>query len=211
MRDDGELVARYPLPEGPLNLSTSILFTQNVAVRPNGAYEARSLADDVTRIVGYRTVPGTGLIATAAVSVDDVFAPFWQSAATTMLLAVPSAPGAGGWVSIWIALLLNRDARRRDELARTIETNKLLFRELHHRVKNNLQSIQSLVTLQNIPPAAKSDMRNRIAAMAAVHEHLYRSDQYDVVEGGPVHSGDRRSAYPRLQRRAHGELPHRSR
>jgi two-component sensor histidine kinase len=117
----------------------------------------------------------------AAVGVEDVFAPFWRNATTTMLLGIPSAAGLAV-VSIWIALLLNRDAQRRDELGRSLETNKLLFRELHHRVKNNLQSIQSLVTLQNIPPAAKIDLRNRIAAMAAVHEHLYRSDQYDAVE-----------------------------
>jgi two-component sensor histidine kinase len=180
-REDGELVARFPPAPGPMNSADSVFFTDYLPRAATGTYETTSRADGVARIVGYDRVPGTKLIAVAAVGVEDVFAPFWRNATTTMLLGIPSAAGLAV-VSIWIALLLNRDAQRRDELGRSLETNKLLFRELHHRVKNNLQSIQSLVTLQNIPPAAKIDLRNRIAAMAAVHEHLYRSDQYDAVE-----------------------------
>ena len=148
---------------------------------PSGTYAAVSPIDGISRIVGYRTVEGTDLIATATVGEAEALAAFWRNTATTLLLAVPSAAGLA-IVSIWIALLLHRDAKRREDLTKALDTNQLLFREIHHRVKNNLQSIQSLVTLQNIPAEAKLDMRSRIAAMAAVHEHLYRSDHYDQVE-----------------------------
>jgi two-component system, sensor histidine kinase PdtaS len=180
-RKDGELVARFPLAPGPQNSSSAPLFSTYLKEAPSGTYEAVSNIDGISRIVGYRTVEGTDLIAVATVGSAESLAAFWRTTATTLLLAVPSAAGLA-IVSIWIALLLHRDAKRREDLTKALDTNRLLFREIHHRVKNNLQSIQSLVTLQNIPAEAKLDMRSRIAAMAAVHEHLYRSDHYDQVE-----------------------------
>lgn len=180
LRADGELVARYPLAPGPQNTRTARLYSE-LETASSGTYTATSQIDGITRIIGYRTIEGTDLVATATVGEAASLTAFWRNTATTLLLAVPSAAGLAV-VSIWIALLLHRDAKRRDELTRALDINKLLFREIHHRVKNNLQSIQSLVTLQNIPPDAKLDMRSRIAAMAAVHEHLYRSDHYDHVE-----------------------------
>jgi two-component sensor histidine kinase len=180
VRTDGELVARYPLAPGPQNTAGVPLF-EHLKEAPAGTYAAVSQIDGVKRIAGYRTVEGTTLIAAATVSEAESLEGFWRSTATTLLLAVPSAAGLA-IVSIWIALLLHRDAKRREDLTKALDTNRLLFREIHHRVKNNLQSIQSLVTLQNIPAEAKFDMRSRIAAMAAVHEHLYRSDHYDQVE-----------------------------
>jgi two-component sensor histidine kinase len=181
VRDDGQLVARYPFAPGPQDARDGPLFTTYLKEAPSGTYETTSPLDGVARVVGYRTIEGTGLIAVAAVGATESMATFWRNTATTLLLAVPSAAGLAV-VSIWIALLLHRDAKRREDLTRALDTNRLLFREIHHRVKNNLQSIQSLVTLQNIPAEAKLDMRSRIAAMAAVHEHLYRSDHYDQVE-----------------------------
>src|SRR5690606_38261705 len=61
---------------------------------------------------------------------------------------------------------------------------RLLFREIHHRVKNNLQTVASLVRLQSLPQEAKRDLANRIAAMAAVHEQIYRSKNLGEMELG---------------------------
>jgi two-component sensor histidine kinase len=59
--------------------------------------------------------------------------------------------------------------------------NEVLFREIHHRVKNNLQSVASLLQMQPIPREIKANMGQRIAAMSAVHEHIYRSNDFDTV------------------------------
>ena len=59
--------------------------------------------------------------------------------------------------------------------------NEVLFREIHHRVKNNLQSVASLLQMQPIPREIKADMGQRIAAMSAVHEHIYRSNDVATV------------------------------
>ncbi|MFA4876012.1 MAG: PAS domain S-box protein [Methanoregula sp.] len=74
-------------------------------------------------------------------------------------------------------------ARTRAELetTRSLEEKVILLREIHHRVKNNLQIIASLLNLQsryivdkNVLEAIK-DSQSRVRAMALVHERIYRS------------------------------------
>lgn len=78
----------------------------------------------------------------------------------------------------------SRDA----ELKAALANRELLIREIHHRVKNNLQIISSLVHLQgrNLPegPAREfaTDMRNRIATLTLVHRNLYETDDLQRVE-----------------------------
>jgi two-component sensor histidine kinase len=84
-------------------------------------------------------------------------------------------------LSIWVARLLRRDEKMRASLAAAAERNNLLMREIHHRTKNNLQSVASLMKLQPISEEAKAAMTARIAAMSALHEQAYRSDQYSEV------------------------------
>jgi two-component sensor histidine kinase len=64
----------------------------------------------------------------------------------------------------------------------------MLLREVHHRVKNNLQIISSLLNLQgdesNDPKLSGIIERaqNRIRSMSLVHETLYRSDDFNGVD-----------------------------
>jgi len=61
---------------------------------------------------------------------------------------------------------------------------------VHHRVKNNLQVISSLVSMQAASlqdPAAASafdDIQKRVHAMALVHERLQSDDDFDRIEFG---------------------------
>ena len=104
---------------------------------------------------------------------------------TVMIIVAPIILGliAGG---VWIVQLLKRDALRREALEKANETNILLFREIHHRVKNNLQSVQSLVRMQDMPRAARIDLQSRLSAMAAMHEHIYRHDKYEDIEASDL-------------------------
>lgn len=181
LRDDGMLVLRFPTPDGPVDLSNYVLFTDYLRQAPEGVYDAVSPVDRVERVVAYRLLPDLGLLALASLSREETFSQFFNAVALAMTLVVPVAL-ALGLVAWWIWRLLNADARRRVELSRTLETNQVLLREIHHRVKNNLQAVSALVNLQPIAPEAKRDMAQRVAAMVAVHEHIYTNDEFSDVD-----------------------------
>src|SRR5690606_20945484 len=83
--------------------------------------------------------------------------------------------------SVITARALRRSQSTSRSLAAALENNETLFREIHHRVKNNLQSVTSLLQLQPIPREVRKDMAQRISAMSAVHEHIYRSRTFSEV------------------------------
>lgn len=102
--------------------------------------------------------------------------------------------------------------RTEDQLRSALEEKEILFKEINHRVKNNLQIIQSLLNLharQTMDSTAREilrDSQNRIQAMALVHDMLYRSEapsQIDLAEylrGLAVHlTASHGSAMHRIQ------------
>lgn len=182
VRRDGQLIARYPAPPGPVDLSQHVLITTYLPQADSGSYRSdASPVDGVPRQVSYRVVPDTDIIALASIASDESWAELWSAVVAVIGIAAPILLGliVGG---IWIIRLLDRDARREEELRAALETNTLLFREIHHRVKNNLQSVQSLVRMQDMPKGAKVDLLSRLTAMAAMHEHIYRRDSYDDID-----------------------------
>lgn len=80
--------------------------------------------------------------------------------------------------------LVQRDTSLRDSLAH----KDALMREIHHRVKNNLQVITSLLNMQQralTDPAARaamSDTRQRITALALIYRALYQSPDIRRVD-----------------------------
>jgi len=89
-RDDGQLVSRFPLPPGPQDLSKYILFTTYLPQAPSGTYDAISPTDGISRVVGYRRVPGTDLVALAAISSEQAFASYWSATRGVLALVVPA-------------------------------------------------------------------------------------------------------------------------
>ncbi len=80
--------------------------------------------------------------------------------------------------------------RRRAEQALqvSLDEKNMLFREVHHRVKNNLQTISSLLSLQTDlleDPQALSALessRSRVEAMGRIHQQLYQTQDWAKVE-----------------------------
>ena len=116
IRGDGQLVSRFPMPGGPLDLSQYVLFTDHLPKAPSGVYRAISPADGIVRIVGYKRVPGTDLIALSSISTEAAFASFWASLKVLLAIVMPTVLGLG-LASFWTLRLLLRDAQRRQDEA----------------------------------------------------------------------------------------------
>ena len=180
LRDDGWIVARYPTLPQTVNASQQPVFTTQKNETVGSYVSARSPADGIARAVGFHRLPALGIVAIAAVSQDAAFAGLWTAIITVLWLMVPIALAllVGSLVT---AHILRQSGRTQAKLAAAVAHNEVLFREIHHRVKNNLQSVGSLLQMQPIDRAIKADMGQRIAAMSAVHEHIYRSNNFSTV------------------------------
>jgi len=76
------------------------------------------------------------------------------------------------------------------QIERALQEKTVLLHEVHHRVKNNLQIIASLLRLQslNAGEAAKAVLReskSRVKAMALMHQLLYERNDFSTLELGP--------------------------
>lgn len=88
-------------------------------------------------------------------------------------------------------ILMIRDRSKEKEIEelkrRNTEQKEVLLREIHHRVKNNLAIVISLLNFQlrSNPNEELTrmiiDIQMRIRSMALIHEHLYRSENLDRI------------------------------
>ena len=75
-----------------------------------------------------------------------------------------------------------------EQIQRSLQEKDVLLREIHHRVKNNLQIISSLLNLQagfiEDKRAAEifEESKNRVRSMALIHEKLYESKNFSSLD-----------------------------
>jgi two-component sensor histidine kinase len=84
--------------------------------------------------------------------------------------------------------LEDRVRSRTAELSGTLREREVLLQEIHHRVKNNLQVISSLINMQvrrlepGVTHDALQECQTRVLAIALIHEQLYQSSDYSHVQ-----------------------------
>ena len=98
--------------------------------------------------------------------------------------------GAGNLLGVvWVFRDATADRQFVAQLQAVLREDEILLREVHHRIKNNFQTIVSFLDLQAeviedpCALAALEDSQQRLQAMALVHQSLYQSRDLDRMDG----------------------------
>lgn len=96
--------------------------------------------------------------------------------------------GTSFWLLIRSRKTGNELATKNTELAKLLEQKKLLLKEIHHRVKNNLQTVSSLLNLQTrasdsqVVKKAMAEGQTRLKSISLLHQKLYQHDELTKIE-----------------------------
>lgn len=91
-------------------------------------------------------------------------------------------------IAYWVYLTEKERTAYADNLSTALMGQEVLFKEVHHRTKNNMQVIMGLLETQSfkVDNAHYKKMFQmhveRIKAMSMVHENLYKNDNYEKVD-----------------------------
>lgn len=178
-----------------------VVFYNRAAAAMHSADPFDSQPGELARRAQFKTMEG-GLIsehelplkraARESESVEDVYWKIERDDGKTVVVcgtANPVLDGAGGRAG---AVLTLRDETKRESeraaLERAIASKHLLLREIHHRVKNNLQLVSSLLSLQSrkttdaSASSALKDLSSRVDIIADIHRALYETSETDTIE-----------------------------
>lgn len=98
--------------------------------------------------------------------------------------------GLGGFALLFFLLyrFYRRNQQQKNIIAQSLNEKDILLKEIHHRVKNNLQFISSLLELQSQHVTdtsaldALQDGQNRVKSMALIHQNLYQEENLMGVQ-----------------------------
>lgn len=91
-------------------------------------------------------------------------------------------------ISLWLYIIEAERNTYKSELSSAMRGQEILFKEVHHRTKNNMQVMMGLLETQSFkikdPKYKKMFLAHvdRIKAMSVVHENLYKNGNYEKID-----------------------------
>ncbi len=175
-RTDGVVVASYP---GGAQGSAASLDPQLGATLPGSSGIVPT--SDRSRMTGFAKVEDPPLIAMASFPRGPLERAAWTRIGTTLLAVSPVA-----LVLLIVCTLMMiavvRQKRHHEALDAAARQNETLLQEIHHRIKNNLAMVTAMVRIQSISEGEKQTLVSRIQAMMAVHQLMYESNFFAMVD-----------------------------
>jgi two-component sensor histidine kinase len=178
LRRDGVLLVRQDPLQPPVELSADQPVMQVVRGERGPLYEATAVSDGITRLYATVQVADLPLYASFGLPVAAIRAGWLRR-----MMLVGAGLAAATAIGLLVASELNRRVQARLD-AEALEQSRLatayretLYRELNHRVGNNLQLVQSLLRLRSRGQSPEirdilDDVALRVAAIGEVHAEL---------------------------------------
>lgn len=200
-RQDAKILVRVPpFPPGvSLDVSYSSLFQTRLPQSPTGTYHAVRPVDGKRVVTSYRRVEGTPFATAVTITHNAVLEGWKQRLTRNIAFAL-----AAMLVCAALAMIALRTIRREEkaqaalyalnqsleerirartaDLESSVADRDILLREVHHRVKNNMQVLQSLIrmTARRVPVESRAvfeELSRRIWAMGQVHNQVYATGE----------------------------------
>jgi two-component system, sensor histidine kinase PdtaS len=211
MRADGVVIAGLPAEQVETDASRDQRFAQSAGTNASGSY-LDEVDSEHRRLIVFQRIEPMELFVRVDVPLKPITDQWVRNRLPSfVLVGVAAVLSILAWS--WIVLSRTRQAevtveelerarsgleerisahtdslrRANQRLAEAVADKEVLYREVHHRVKNNLQVVTSLLQLQaaRLAPEIRRPFEEsvaRISAMSLVHELLYRSDQPSRID-----------------------------
>ncbi len=186
IRDDGVILVRHAPSAAPIVIPPEATFRVAIRAAEAGTFRTVAVSDGVERIYGFARLPGLPFYANYGVSTEGILAAWWRGMAPVIgLLALAAALGVAAVLQTARRLRAEADRSLLEATRRRAEIQDTLLRELHHRVKNSLMTVQSLIRMRGGGPDRDRVLEQRVMALAQVHDLLHVSDfvsRLDVLD-----------------------------
>jgi two-component system, sensor histidine kinase PdtaS len=182
----GAVLSRYPDP-GPIAapLPPESPLMSRIREADQGIFLDRSTIDGKKRLYGYTRVAGLPVYVGYGVGEDEIRKRWYERLSAYGIYFIPAALG--------LLILAFYAWRSHDDLEATVELRtralsgalaerEQLLKEVHHRVKNNMQIISSLIRMQERVGTSSEETIRRVQAMALVHDLIYTQGQFAAVD-----------------------------
>jgi two-component sensor histidine kinase len=189
MRQDGMLLVRHT-PEAPAtSLPADAPVLRAIRRGDRGTYEALAVTDNIERLYAFARVGNLPLFANfGAPRAAIVEAWMHDMGPVVALLALAAVLGLVGTMQTSHRLAAEQarqqaavDRRLLEQAQKTAEMRQALLSEVHHRTKNNLQAVLSLIKLGG---GHDRKIEQRVWAISQVHDLLYNAQDFRTIDLG---------------------------